>query len=36
LGIQMRIDHLPATKLFQGAFKKLAPAVAIMESLEEH
>src|SRR5215207_637619 len=36
LGIQMRIGHhLPATKLFHGAFNMLAP-VPIMGGLEEH
>jgi hypothetical protein len=35
LGIQMRIGHyLLATKLFNGAFKKLAAAVANMGGLE--
>ena len=35
LGIQMRIDHLiTATKLFHGAFNKLAAAVANMGGLE--
>ena len=35
MGIQMRIDHLiPATKLFHGAFNKLAAAVANMGGLE--
>jgi hypothetical protein len=37
LGVQMRIDHLlPATKLFHGAFNKLAATVATMGGLVAH